>query len=281
MNYLNLGCGRRFAPGWTNVDFTATGEGVIAHDLTEGIPFPEGSFDGVYHSHVVEHLPKSCVLPFLQECYRVLRPQGVLRIAVPDLEQLARTYLLALEQVASGNQEWQANYEWILLEMYDQTVRHFSGGEMRSYLAQDSIPNLEFVLQRSGKEIKDLIESERQHRLQPPQTSDPLPKKYLKQIYHFLRSPTFRREAFLKLLLGQEYEALQIGRFRLGGEVHQWMYDRHSLTGLLQHCGFQKMIQRTATESYIPNWADFCLDTEVDGSVYKPDSLFLEAIKPS
>lgn len=41
------------------------------------------------------------------------------------------------------------------------------------------------------------------------------------------------------------------------------------------------LIQRTATEGYVPNLFSFNLDTEPDGSIYKPDSLLLEAIKPS
>jgi hypothetical protein len=49
---------------------------------------------------------------------------------------------------------------------------------------------------------------------------------------------------------------------------------------LLQHCGFEQVQHRTAHESAIPNWSRFNLDTEPDGSVYKPDSLYLEAIKP-
>jgi hypothetical protein len=35
-----------------------------------------------------------------------------------------------------------------------------------------------------------------------------------------------------------------------------------------------------ADESYITNWTSFNLDTEPDGSIYKPDSLYMEAVKP-
>ncbi|MBD2605362.1 methyltransferase domain-containing protein [Scytonema hofmannii FACHB-248] len=112
MDYLNLGCGDRYHPDWTNVDIVSTGGSVIAHDLTQGIPFPNASFDLVYHSHVLEHIPKTEAESFLKECYRVLRPQGVLRVVVPDLEQIAKTYLIAVEQASSGSQEWTSNYEW-------------------------------------------------------------------------------------------------------------------------------------------------------------------------
>lgn len=73
MKYLNLGCGDRFHPSWTNINFTSTGAGVIAHDLKQGIPYPDNYFDVVYHSHVLEHFPKDAAETFIRECDRVLR----------------------------------------------------------------------------------------------------------------------------------------------------------------------------------------------------------------
>ncbi len=279
MDFLNLGCGDRFHPAWTNVNFSSTGEDVIAHDLTQGIPFPDASFDLVYHSHLLEHFPKSSAEAFIKECCRVLRPQGVLRVVVPDLEQIARTYLLALEKASSGSHEWAANYEWILLEMYDQMVRNRCGGEMKAYLSRERIPNEEFILKRCGIEAKKIIDAIGQKRQQSYHKSELRVKlKHLfKQIDLFL---TESHQPWLRSL-SKLYSALRIGYFRQSGEVHQWMYDRYSLSVLLEKCGLEDIVQRTATESYIPNWASFNLDTEPDGSVYKPDSLFIEAIKKS
>lgn len=283
MNYLNLGCGCRFHPAWTNVDFISTAEGVIAHNLIEGIPFPNASFDLVYHSHVLEHFSKTEAEAFVKDCCRVLRPQGVLRVVVPDLEQIVQAYSIALEQASSDSQEGAAHYEWILLEMYDQAVRTHSGGEMLAYLSQEHIPNEQFIRQRFGIEAKNLIEAARQCRQQPrpAMVQEGQPQRLLKQIYRFVRYPTYSRELLIKSLLGKEYSALKIGRFRQSGEVHQWMYDRYSLARLLKKCGLENSVQRTATESFISDWTRFNLDTEIDGSVYKPDSLFIEAIKPS
>jgi predicted SAM-dependent methyltransferase len=281
MKYLNLGCGRRFHAEWTNVDFTSTGESVIAHNLTQGIPFPDNSFNVVYHSHVLEHFSKVSAKVFLQECYRVLQPQGVLRVVVPDLEQMAQIYLQALKHASAGSQEWANNYDWILLEMYDQTVRNYSGGEMAAYLFQEDIPNKEFVLKRSGTEGKYLREVGHLQRQTPKIAPESKPKQVLRKVHRFIVSPSYRRELLLKLVLGQEYYTLQIGRFRQSGEVHQWMYDRYSLTRLLEKCGFEKIVIQGATTSYIPDWVNFRLDTEVDGTIYKPDSIFVEAIKPA
>ena len=279
-SYLNLGCGYRFHPAWTNVDFTATGPNVIAHNLTEGTHFANDSFEVIYHSHVLEHFSKSQALSFAQECYRILRPHGVLRIAVPDMEQITRSYIFALEQAVKGSQEAAHNYNWLLLELFDQMVRNYSGGEMAAYLQQECIPNESFILKRLGIEAKNLINSGCQNRhfnLLP----NPWFKSIIRPIYQCLRNPNLLRDIFLEKILGQtDYQALQIGRFRQSGEIHQWMYDRHSLALLLKQCGFEKIVQRSASESYISNWSRFNLDTEPDGSIYKPDSLYIEAIKP-
>lgn len=279
--YLNIGCGFRFHSSWTNIDLIPSSEAVMAYNLHQGLPFSDESFDVVYHSHVLEHFPKNKAEWFLKESYRVLRPNGVMRIAVPDLESIARLYLQALENAISGSQEWADHYNWILLEMYDQTVRNYSGGEMATYLCRQNIPNQDFILKRCGLEAKKLIEIGKLSRQKSRTALESQPKRLLKQIYRFFRYPTYRRELLLEVLLGQEYNALQVGRFRQSGEVHQWMYDRYSLAKLLKQCGLEQIVQRTATESYIPNWSSFNLDTEPDGTVYKPDSLFMEAIKPA
>jgi predicted SAM-dependent methyltransferase len=267
MDYLNLGCGLRYDPTWTNINFNSTGKSVIAHDITKGIPFPDESFEVVYHSHLLEHLPKSAAFPFLKECYRVLRPEGILRVAVPDLEQITRTYLTTLEEAISGAHEAANNYEWILLEMYDQMVRDRTGGEMKSYMTNENIANKEFMFQRVGLEGKQGRDAELK--------ASPF-KHSLKKIYNNVLD---RQDRLLSFLLGKHYQAIKIGYFRLSGETHQCMYDRYSLSLLFRQCGLEKIIQRSATESYIKNWADFNLDTEVDGTVVKPDSLFVEAIK--
>lgn len=279
MKYLNLGCGDRFHPSWTNINFISTGEGVIAHDLKHGIPFPDNSFDAVYHSHVLEHFPKEEAEPFIRDCYRVLRPQGVLRVVVPDLEQIAKMYLYSLEKASNGSEEWEQNYQWMLLEMYDQTVRNQTGGEMLKFLSQPDLSNQTFVVQRCGGEVQNLIAVTQN--ISPPLSSEKFIVKLVKGIYRIFRYHNYRRQAILRLILTrQELDALRIGQFRQSGEIHQWMYDHYSLSVLLKKVGLVTVTQRTAYDSFIPNWIGFNLDTEPDGAIYKPDSLYIEAIKP-
>ncbi len=280
-NYLNLGCGHRFNPAWTNVDFISTGKNVVVADLTEGIPFPDASFDFVYHSHLLEHFSKNKAEPFLRECCRILRPKGILRVVVPDLEQIVKAYLMALEQAGSGSKEWAANYEWVLLEMYDQAVRDHPGGEMAVYLSQNHISNKNFILKRCGTEVEKIMNRARYHDEQKCSSDrQNFPKKLLGRVYRFVCSLRHCRELLLKLLCGKEYNVLQAGRFRQMGETHRWMYDRYSLSVLLGKCGLKDIKRQTAAESYLPNWAGFNLDTNPDGTIYKPDSLYMEGIKP-
>jgi predicted SAM-dependent methyltransferase len=280
---MNLGCGHRYHPNWTNVSNTNTGKGVVVHDLRRGIPFPSSTYDVVYHSHLLEHFSVSLAKPFLKECLRVLRPEGVIRIAVPDLEQIVQEYLSALALARAGSQDGRDRYKWIMLELYDQTVRNQSGGEMAKYLQQEHLPNEAYILQRIGMEAQKIIATKRLPKMGRTQTPT-LPKcsfSYLFQkLSRLLRDSKYRREVILQRLLGEEYLALQIGRFREGGEVHQWMYDSYSLKELLTACGFHQVVQRTATESSIPNWSTYHLDMEPDGTIYKPDSLYMEALKP-
>src|SRR6202040_3588778 len=56
------------------------------------IPVPTGSADVVYSSHMVEHLDNQEAMEFLMEARRVLRHQGILRLAVPDLRRMIADY---------------------------------------------------------------------------------------------------------------------------------------------------------------------------------------------
>ncbi|MEQ8880789.1 MAG: methyltransferase domain-containing protein, partial [Cyclobacteriaceae bacterium] len=123
LRYLNVGCGKRFHKDWLNIDVLPADPGVIHCDVTKGLPLEDNDLDVVYHSHVLEHIPKAKVKAFLNECYRVLKPGGIIRIAVPDLEGIVRNYLKYLDQnLDQSSDESRANYDWMMLELYDQVV---------------------------------------------------------------------------------------------------------------------------------------------------------------
>ncbi|HKW60247.1 MAG TPA: methyltransferase domain-containing protein [Candidatus Dormibacteraeota bacterium] len=89
---LNLGCGHTHLEGWVNVDYDVSTRPDLVWDLRRPIPFPDGSAVAVFHEHLLEHIPLWAAAPFMHECRRLLRPGGVLRVAVPDFGRYARDY---------------------------------------------------------------------------------------------------------------------------------------------------------------------------------------------
>jgi SAM-dependent methyltransferase len=284
MRYLNLGCGKRYHSSWINIDIAPQGPEISAYDLSKGIPLPEGSCDVVYHSNLLEHLRRPHARRLIEECFRVLKPGGTLRVAVPDLEQICRVYLTKLESALSGDIAGFADYEWMVIELLDQMVREQSGGDMLTYLNRDFLPNEVFVYTRIGEEGRDLVLS-----LHRP-SSRTQGAFSIRSLWHRGRrvlsrsAPALCRaltRCILLPFLGRTgLHALQIGRFRQSGEIHHWMYDRYSLRQLMVEAGFSSPAVVTAGESRIPGWPTYNLDTLSDGTVVKPDSLFMESTKP-
>jgi predicted SAM-dependent methyltransferase len=90
---IHLGCGKRVMAGWVNVD-CFRGPGIdLTGDLRCPLPFADGSARLIYSEHVLEHLQMEDALRLLQECQRVLAPDGILRIGVPDAGIYLRAYI--------------------------------------------------------------------------------------------------------------------------------------------------------------------------------------------
>ena len=257
LKLVNLGCGSRYHKDWINIDFVSNNKYILGYDLLKGIPYKDNTFDVVYHFHLIEHFSRTEASDFIKECYRVLKPKGIIRVVVPDLEAIVNNYQKYLRLALLDNKKVEANYDWIMLEMYDQCVRTFNGGKMGKIYASGNIPNPRFVHKRTGIKV-----STRPNLIKRDNLSNLNIKNLL-----------------LKLILGKGFQCYELGKFRLSGEVHQWMYDRFSLARLLQQSGFDKSKVVSATESNIPGWTSYNLDTNPDGTVYKPDSFYMEAIK--
>lgn len=146
---LNLGCGIRpsDSPRVVNIDWSPTlriakspmlrrvaplfldsvrlgrvesmPDNILPHDLRKGIPFADESVSAVYHSHVLEHIDREHADGFMAEIHRVLRPGGLQRVVVPDLEVLVRRYLESLDG-GSGNS---AEHDDLVAGIIEQSVR--------------------------------------------------------------------------------------------------------------------------------------------------------------
>lgn len=117
----HLGCGTIFLKDWLNIGYWEhlghgrvyadpnenQGTWLLNFDLRYGIPAAPNSLDAVYHSHMLEHLSFTDGLEFLTRVHAALKPGGIHRIVVPDLEAFAKAYV-------SG--------EGLLLEKYKEEV---------------------------------------------------------------------------------------------------------------------------------------------------------------
>ena len=89
---LHLGCGSKVVPGWLNADkFKANAD--IYLNLNARFPFRDNTFTAIYSEHTLEHIPTDHVPALLAECRRVLKPGGLLRLTIPDLDIYAAKYV--------------------------------------------------------------------------------------------------------------------------------------------------------------------------------------------
>ena len=121
---VNIGCGQTPIPGWYNFDNSyslrlAECPEVIIHllgelrligkeqkdfilfakqhnilwaDAARHIPFPANSVAVLYASHLIEHLDREEANFFLKEAFRVLVPNGTIRLVAPDMKKLVEEY---------------------------------------------------------------------------------------------------------------------------------------------------------------------------------------------
>lgn len=75
LNKLNFCCGANHLDGWINAD--------IECDIRKPLPHPDNSAQFIFCEHGAEHVSHREAWLFFAECWRVLAPGGVVRIAIP------------------------------------------------------------------------------------------------------------------------------------------------------------------------------------------------------
>jgi SAM-dependent methyltransferase len=84
---LNWGCGDTGEPGWINSDLK-DGPGIdISADIRNGLPVDSDSLDYIVSIHALPMISYPDLVPVLEELKRMLKPGGVLRLSLPDLEK--------------------------------------------------------------------------------------------------------------------------------------------------------------------------------------------------
>lgn len=267
MQFLNIACGDHFILDnkWRNIDFAPKRREIKHVNVLRGLPYKENTFEIVYSSHFVEHIPREEIFNFLVECRRVLKPGGLIRLVLPDFEKIAREYISNIDQ---GNSLFS---EFNIIEMIDQCVRAESGGEMIKWFRQDSNKSLQsYIKLRTGH--NPILDGDKS-----------------KYIYRRLRNLTLIKitlkiqkiySQILVLLLPKWYVSNNISK-AAPGEKHLWMYDFSSLRKILYEADFTSIIEVDSFKSSNPEFPVYPLDIDSSNDPRKGvQSMYIEATKP-
>lgn len=274
-NYINLACGPIFIENsnWINLDYISSSKSVKKVNLLQRLPFNQGTAELVYSSHFLEHIPYSKVKDFLSEILRILKPGGVIRIVLPDLEEMANNYLIFRRQ---GHHK-KANF--LVLEMIDQCVRNVSGGELGFFYKKirknkDKYKDMaEFIRERTGED------------LMKPTSSELNNYTLFSEKLKYILSGILRRieKYWIKIVvlaLPSNFRTQNIS-FAEIGEKHHWVWDFYTLKQSLELVGFTDVKRVSAQTSVIKNFPFFPLDIDDKNNPRKGlESMYIEAIKP-
>lgn len=75
--------------GWLNVDILPKTADTAYMDATKRFPFEEHTFDYIFAEHMIEHITYDEGQFMLRECFRVMKPNGVIRLATPNLDKIS------------------------------------------------------------------------------------------------------------------------------------------------------------------------------------------------
>lgn len=94
---LHLGCGKRHLPDFVHVDLAEFPHIDYRHDVRRLPMFVDETVELIYACHVLEYFDRLEAVVVLREWHRILKPGGVLRVAVPDLAALVEVYRRAAD----------------------------------------------------------------------------------------------------------------------------------------------------------------------------------------
>lgn len=89
---LHIGCGFNLIDGWLNSDYQPYPIDILRLDATQTFPIEDNKFDYIFSEHMIEHIKYAEGLSMLAECFRILRPQGTIRVSTPNLPFLIDLY---------------------------------------------------------------------------------------------------------------------------------------------------------------------------------------------
>lgn len=135
---LNLGCGDKILdqcpPGYKciNIDFRPL-EGVDVVSDVRSLPFKDQYFDYIIASDIIEHFPLSELGNLINEWYRVLKFNGIIKVRTPNLKFLTNHYsryndASFVSNHIFGGQDYEGNFHYIIFDrLWLGTIFHQFG----------------------------------------------------------------------------------------------------------------------------------------------------------
>ena len=151
---LNIGSGPNFnIKNWEKLDYTGNSYGSnnykpdIDFDLKkiEKIPRDSQTYNYIYSSHAFEHLLNESVANILHESYRLLKPNGIIRITCPDYDKLLHMYLNNIKIDWNYGSKWNeiwSNFDCFLYNTFTFCHRRGDGVDKQDIIDQKKFMEL-------------------------------------------------------------------------------------------------------------------------------------------
>jgi|TARA_R110000868_G_scaffold138335_3_gene352400 predicted SAM-dependent methyltransferase len=118
---LHLGCGTKHLKDYINIDIRYLPGVDEVNNIRFLRNYKENSVDEIYACHVLEHFGRWEYKSVLERWFKILKPEGILRLAVPNFESICQYYtktsdLKALMGLLYGGQDYDENYHYVTFD---------------------------------------------------------------------------------------------------------------------------------------------------------------------
>jgi predicted SAM-dependent methyltransferase len=116
---LHLGCGNKHIDGYVNIDIRYLPGVDEVNNVGKLRNYKKESVDVIYASHVLEHFSRWEYMFVLHRWYELLKPNGILRLGVPDFNEIVNYYLKTkdlrgISGILYGGQDYsENNHYWV------------------------------------------------------------------------------------------------------------------------------------------------------------------------